>query len=128
VQSAWSKTFTDNQGALLTAPLSVNKKKDLHARLKELITRRFPRYHWLAPLPKTTSPLILDFQLIQTVALPHLEGIEVIAALQSPFREEVPARYAAYMSRVGVPDFEAEQIEAWAEEAEATIFPPKDTA
>jgi hypothetical protein len=92
--------------------------------VRNLITQSFPRYHWLPPLPGTVTPCILDFQVVESAVLEELNERKIVAQLQSPLREQVPARYAAYMSRVGTPDFTPESIQAWISAATAAVFPP----
>lgn len=102
---------------------SDKKIKDIQGKVKELIRLRFPRYHWFAPLPNTTIPLIGDFQNVTSLPFLELEKLEIIAELISPYREQVPARYAAYMGRVGTPDFSDNNIQEWLEASVKTLFP-----
>ncbi len=87
--------------------------KELKNQIKQFITQRLPRYHFFAPLPGMVVPLLADFQVITSLPLRELESLEIVAELESPFREQVPARYAAYMGRVGTPDFLAEDAAKW---------------
>jgi hypothetical protein len=91
--------------------------------LEQLMTQRFPRYHWLVPLPGTTVPLILDFQSVQSVPWEFLEQARIVGQLVSPYREQVPARYAAYMGRVGTPDHSPTDLAQWIAEAKKIPTP-----
>jgi hypothetical protein len=123
VQDPWRKHLSKADGTLLNGPLSKNKEDWLVDRIKELIAQRFQRWHWLAPIPGTASPLVIDFQLVQSVSFPDLTHARILAELASPFREQVPARYAAYMGRVGTPDLPQQQITQWAKDAVGVLFP-----
>jgi hypothetical protein len=113
VKTEWNLGLTDATGALVAGPLSNTKKNAFHGHVRQLIAQRIPRYHWLAPLPGTTPPLIADFQVLASVVPAELEQAELVAELRSPYREQTAARYSAYMGRVGTPDFTQEQIDGW---------------
>jgi hypothetical protein len=40
-----------------------------------------------------------------------------VGQLASPYREQVPARYVAYMERIGTPDHDPQDIARWIDEA-----------
>lgn len=111
LNSTWSK---------LNDPTKV---ADLRGQIRNLAKQRIPRYHWFDPLPGTQVPLIADFQHIASLLLHDLGDIELVAELASPFREQVPTRYAAYMGRVGVPDSPEADRERWVEVVITSIFP-----
>jgi hypothetical protein len=110
-------------GTPLVAPLTPEQRKPIAGRIKgELIALRAARYHFLPPIPGTKSPLILDFQLVQSASVPEIANTPVIAELASPYREQVPARYVAYMGRVGTPDYEQQDVDQWADSALDILF------
>ncbi len=114
-------------GALAAGPIGTTAQKALSNKIHEIAEHRFPRYNWLSPLPGRSAPMIVDFQEMQSVTIEELEGAKVLAELVSPFREEVAARYSAYMGRVGTPDLKDEDVDRWAAECIATLFPnPKN--
>ena len=111
------------EGNLIPGPLGKTKEKDLSSSLRQLIHQRFPRYHWLPPLQGSQRPIIADFQVVASLHHEELESTNIVAALESPFREAVPARYAAYMGRVGTPDYSQADIDSWVGGAVAELFP-----
>jgi hypothetical protein len=110
-------------GSRLPGPLSKTKRDNFANSLKLVITQRLPRYHWLEPLPGSTIPQILDFQILLSILLDEVKDKPVVAELAGPFAEEVSARYAAFMGRVGTPDYSSTQIDQWTDEACAALFP-----
>ncbi len=117
LSSDWARlSSTDNYGRPA-------KRSDLKGKIKELARQRFPRWHWLAPIPGMSVPLLVDFQLVTSVALEDAEKLPIRAGLVSPFREQVAARYASYMGRVGTPDADPTELEAWAESSIDALFP-----
>jgi hypothetical protein len=111
-------------GSPFTPPLTDAQRKPIAGRIKsELMQLRAPRYHFLPPIPGTASPILLDFQLVQSAMLPELANVPIIAQLASPFREQIPARYAAYMGRVGTEDFTNAEMTTWADAIIDMLFP-----
>jgi hypothetical protein len=124
LRGAWSNMgLTQQSGALIAPPLSAGKRKELANQIRQLATQRYPRYHWLSPLPNRTIPQIVDFQLMASVPIAELQRATVIAELASPYREEVAARYSAYMGRVGTPDYSQQQLDAWINQGIDSLFP-----
>lgn len=110
-------------GQLLASIPSAGKAKELRERITRLAEQRFARYHWLAPPPGTGQPLVADFQLIESVPTSELAGLEIVAALASPYREAFAARYSAYMGRIGTPDSSAAEIDGWLGSVLGELFP-----
>jgi len=107
---------------------SENKKSNFTGLLRQLITQRFPRYHWLTPLPGHSDPRVIDFQNIASLPTKDLERSTIVTRLRSPFREQVSARYSSYMGRVGTPDFETPEIDSWLRDAVGRFSPPPPPA
>lgn len=124
VRGEWAGLgLVSDSGALVGGPLSKGKFKDFANSMRQLITQRLPRYHWLAPLPGEPRPQLLDFQLVESVSIQEVAGTKIVGELASPFREQVSARYAAYMGRVGTPDFGASEIDGWVSDCVQRLFP-----
>lgn len=125
LRNDWSNIGAlDGKGNLRPlAELSNSKKSDLLGKIKQLVGQRFPRYHWFAPFPGDSEPLVGDFQNVTSLPVAEVAKLEVVAELLSPYREQVPARYAAYMGRVGTPDFEDTSIQQWIQSGMKQIFP-----
>ena len=96
--------------------------KQLTGKITDIAKQKLPRYHWFTPLEAGGRPFIADFQNTSSLNIHELENLKIVAALASPFREQVPARYAAYMGRVGTPDFSADQLSQWANTAVDALF------
>jgi hypothetical protein len=126
VRNEWKKMKLVNEdGTLISGPLVATKQSDFANSLRQVIAHRMPRFHWLAPLPGESIPQILDFQVLTSVAIDELASKPILAGLSAPFGEEVSARYASFMGRVGTPDHLPEQIEQWVQEASAALFPSR---
>ncbi len=113
----------DREGKLIPGPLSGTKTKEFNDKVRQLIGQRFPRYHWLAPLPATDRPLLADFQVLTALPIEEVMAQNILTELKSPFREQIAARYASYMGRVGTPDFSKEQIDGWLAQGLRHLFP-----
>lgn len=103
--------------------LGDNKRKELGNRIKLVICQRFPRYHWLLPLPATDRPLVADFQTLSTLPLREVSQLPKRAVLLSPFREQLPTRFTSYMNRIGVPDTAESDITRWIDSGIDILFP-----
>ena len=75
-------------------------------QLAGIMDGRPARWHWLAPHPPFPFPqgAIIDFQLVASVDMDLLADVTVLCVLESPWCEHMASRYAAYASRVGIPD------------------------
>ncbi len=99
-----------------------SKKAEVKSKIKDIIKQKLPRYHWFSPLQSLLPPFIGDFQITTSLTLKDLESQEMIAELESPYREQVPSRYSAYMGRVGTPDFSESDIQTWLDKGVDEIF------
>jgi hypothetical protein len=123
IRDDWNKSgLVDSNGNPIPGPLSNTKRNDFSEKLRALIGQRFPRYHWLPPLPGSKRPLIADFQNVASLLPEDLESAPIIAGLESPYRESVPTRYAAYMGRVGTPDYPKAEAQEWIDRIIETLF------
>ena len=73
--------------------------------LKNYLKNRVYRYHFLPKLNGILDNSFIDFQVVQTFSIEELIKHKKTAVLKSPWRESIPARYAAYSVRIGTPDF-----------------------
>jgi hypothetical protein len=123
----WARLGLSTPEGEIVSTLSGKKSRRLRHNIDELMTQRYPRYHWLDPLPGTQRALVLDFQMLSTLATDELKNSKLLAQLRSPFREQVPARYAAYVGRVGVPDTSEEDLKRSIDALITQIFPTVET-
>jgi len=121
----WSKQgLANDQGQLIArSALSAGKRKWLSDQLQRLMGQQFPRYHWLAPLADGEEPLIADFQIVACHILEEADGFDRLGILQSPYREQLPTRYSAYMGRIGTPDIQKTVRQAWIDAGIDRLFP-----
>lgn len=83
--------------------------------LKSIISNSRPRYHFI-PKAGEIDKGIIDFQDKYSIPDSRLEKliedgeVERIATISSPFLKDVIARYSAYYSRQGSPDFDTDEL------------------
>jgi hypothetical protein len=92
--------------------LSKNQRDSLSRKVRELIDHRFGRYHWI-PVAMGGHPAhVADFTCVGSLPAAEVrETVKRVATLTSSWREQLPARYASYMSRVGTTDFRRDEID-----------------
>ena len=95
------------------AGLTKNQREAASKRIRELMVQRFPRYHWL-PVPFGQYPAyVADFCCVTSLPVEEVrQNAKRVKALASSWREQLPARYASYMARVGTSDFVREELDA----------------
>lgn len=79
-------------------------------QLSGIMDDRPARWHWLAPDTAFPYGAVIDFQLVASSASDDLIGATILCALAGPWREHMASRYAAYASRVGIPDVPRAEI------------------
>jgi hypothetical protein len=89
-----------------------NKTKKKH--LRELLKNnrksgQSERFYFLPGILNIPDQ-IADFQQLITLPYSHIEDLEHIASLDSPFSEAILARYARYTGRLGTPDLDIDVI------------------
>jgi len=80
----------------------------------ELLHQRVPRFHWLPVTIAGHLGWVADFTFITALPIDECKSATRVARLASSWREQLPARYAAYMSRVGTDDFHPAELSAHA--------------
>lgn len=113
---------SDTGELIAAADLSQGKRKTLRDKIQRLMRQQFPRYHWLAPIADGKDPLIADFQILACVAPEEIDSARIVASLESPFREQVPTRYAAYVGRIGTPDIPPSVQDEWVDAGLQRLF------
>ena len=111
------------RGLLASDWKKIKNQKEAANQIKLMIRQRFPRYHWLPPLPGANPPLVADFQTLSTLHLAEVSELPKRAALRSPFREQLPTRFASYMNRIGVPDPAESDVNRWIDSGSNILFP-----
>lgn len=104
-----AKDLTDwKQGG---AALSKGQRSALAKTLRGLVCQRLPRYHWI-PVKIGESPgHVADFSCVNALPVAEVKASgRRVATLRSSWREQLPARYAAFMARVGTIDFKEDAV------------------
>jgi hypothetical protein len=90
--------------------LSTKQRAALAKKMDELLNHRFARYHWL-PVRIGDSPAhVADFSYVTALPADEVKERTRVASLRSSWREQLPARYASFMARVGTVDFKREDV------------------
>ncbi len=74
-----------------------------------LVTNQRPRYHYIVfPSHINAVPSVVDFKHYFSVNVRYLEEIRpanFVCSVAPLYREEISHRFAAYLARIGLPDF-----------------------
>jgi hypothetical protein len=108
--------FPDEEVAeVVTAPMvaswgggqiTKNQRGSIEKDIRSLILQKFPRYHWIPIAIGSSAAHVADFTCVTSLPAAEVrDNAERIASLRSSWREQLPARYAAYLGRVGTEDF-----------------------
>ena len=92
---------------------SKNQRASLSKALRGLVGQRLPRYQWLPVKIGDVAGHVADFTCV--TALPAEEvrqKVKRVATVRSSWREQLPARYSAFMARVGTLDFKDDALVA----------------
>ena len=101
------------QKARAGAPLTKNQRDAVTKKVRELIEHRFGRYHWLPVAIDGHPAHVADFSCVSSLPAGEIEAkARRVTTLTSSWREQLPARYASYMARVGTVDFKRDEIDA----------------
>ncbi len=96
---------------LVAAAPSKNQRNALSKALRGLVTQRLPRYHWIAVSIGEAAAHVADFTCVTALPVAEVKGEATrVATLRSSWREQLPARYAAFMARVGTVDFKDDAL------------------
>jgi hypothetical protein len=90
---------------------STKQLKQLRKDLENLVRNRYPRYQWL-PIPLGANRAhVADFAQVTSIPVDEARTLGRVCSLNSSWREQVQARYVAYMGRVGTEDLPGEEME-----------------
>jgi len=100
--------LVDDSG--LVSLQSGKQRAHLERKLQELMKQRFSRYHWLPITIGKEDGHVVDFSVVTSLPSEEVHTRAVrIASMNSSWREELPARFAAYIGRVGVDEYPPEE-------------------
>jgi len=77
-----------------------------------MMKQQYPRYHWIPVKLATVDGHVADFAFVTSLAASEVRRLTRMASLVSSWREQLPARYVAYMGRVGTEDSPPEELKA----------------
>jgi hypothetical protein len=87
-----------------------NKGKETKSPWKSIINNETPRYHFIGGDTDLQVPdLVLDFKRYYTLPIEYLYSCfkeKYLASLNELFRECLSDRFASYLSRIGLPEFQ----------------------
>lgn len=95
-----------------------DKRGNLRRHVDELVRNVYPRFQWFEKVDEEHGPWVADFQIVATLPKEDASQLPLLARLAPQHLEQLPARYASYMGRIGVPDATKAEIDA----AHASIF------
>jgi len=90
--------------------------KGVDQAIKDLLrnnrSKTQPERFFFLPAALTVPDLVIDFQQIEKIACPELDGLKRIASLDSPFAEALVARFVRYFGRLGTPNLNVDAVMA----------------
>jgi hypothetical protein len=93
-----------NRDGLLVGP-TPKQVSHLERKIRDLMRQRFHRYHWLPVRINDQAGHVADFSCVTSLPVDEVRlEAQRLFSMNSSWREELPARYAAYIGRVGVDD------------------------
>lgn len=99
-----------DEDGLVVQP-SARQRGHLEKKLQELMTQRYYRYHWLPLKIGNEHGHVADFSFVTSLPIEEIQGKTVrLFSMNSSWREELPARFAAYMGRVGVEEYSQAEL------------------
>lgn len=94
-------------------PIASNKKKRKGIILdfcKMYLRGHTFGYYYLPEIEGKIEHSLVCFEITKCVSMQEIDDKEKLCVLKSPFREAVPARFAAYMGRIGTPQYQEEYL------------------
>ncbi len=117
----WGPRRTADGKAILTQ----KQKSSIQNRIRELVGQRMPRFHWLPVGIDGSESHVADFTCVTSLSAEEARvNLVRICSLNSSWREQIAARYAAYMGRVGTEDFDAAELDSHIERMAAFVVAP----
>ncbi len=75
-----------------------------------LMRQQYPRYHWIPLKVAEVDGHVADFTFVTSMMSTEVRQLTRVASLESSWREQLPARYVAYMGRVGTEDTPPQEL------------------
>jgi hypothetical protein len=102
-----SEEEVDGSAAIATGKLRKNLIREFVSKYMENKTFQ---YYYLPALPGKIPASLICCDVTVCVAVKSLQSQDKLCVLRSPFREAVPAYYAAYIGRVGTPQHQPDSL------------------
>jgi hypothetical protein len=88
------------------------QKESARNQLRKLVNQATPSQHFLPPLPDDPRPVMVLFGTVLTIPLAELSkklGLR-LGSISAPFVNNLIQRFGSYISRVGQPNLDVEQL------------------
>jgi hypothetical protein len=106
-------TFVALRPDVDVAAAIVKEQSSPKSSLSQLMKQRYYRYHWLPVNIGAYPAHVADFGIVTSLPMGEVtQSAKRLYSMNSSWREQVPARYAAYIGRVGVVDYTTEETQA----------------
>jgi hypothetical protein len=79
--------------------------------VRNLLLNKVLRYHWLPVVIGEHRGWVADFQSVTSLPVEAVSQVSRVCRLRSSWREQLCARYSAFMGRVGTPEYEKAQLD-----------------
>lgn len=99
----------DEQDALI---VTRKQEKKIREYLDRLVGQDLRRYQWLPPLHGVLGGMVADFEVVSSIPVAEAKTKKKVASMASSWREQVPARYSAFMGRIGIENLPRSDVEA----------------
>jgi hypothetical protein len=105
--------------------LSAKQREQVEKKILDLLNQRYLRYHWLPVVIDDHPAHVADFSCVTSLPADEVRSRTTrIASLSSSWREQVPARYTAFMGRVGTVDYSVDWLDNHMKRIVGTLLAP----
>ena len=96
-------------GEVPVAAEKSKRRKVCEAFIDKYMGNKTFQYYFLPGLNGHIDASFVCCEITQCVQIKHIEQLEKVCVLRSPFREAVPSYYSAFIGRIGTPPFHSNQ-------------------
>jgi hypothetical protein len=89
--------------------------------IENLVRQKLPRYQWFPPLDGVLPAMVADFANVSSIPVAEAKKKRRVASLNSSWREQIPARFVAFMGRVGTEDLSEKELKAHIDRLKETL-------
>lgn len=91
-------------------PVKKKRRRVCEKFAKTYLRNKVVKYYFLPELLGVVDASFVCCEITQCIQVKEIEKLKKVCVLRSPFREAVPAHYAAYIGRVGTPVFKKDDL------------------